>query len=141
MTTELHETPHEMAPGADPFAVAREIADAVCCEGYVLYPYRASSGKNMARWQFGVLAPGSYAEATGSESATLRSDCLVEGRKGARARAVLRFLQVQERVVHETDQTNGSTVPVAFLETPEGIFTSFDEAVEHEIELCDLTLD
>ena len=33
------------------------IASAVLYEGYVLYPYRASSQKNQLRWQFGVLAP------------------------------------------------------------------------------------
>ena len=32
---------------------ARAIADAVLYEGYLLYPYRASSSKNRSRWQFG----------------------------------------------------------------------------------------
>ena len=41
------------------FAAAQQIADAVLYEGYVLYPYRASSAKNQYRWQFGVLAPRS----------------------------------------------------------------------------------
>jgi len=36
---------------------ARAVADAVLYEGYLLYPYRRSSGKNRVRWQFGVLAP------------------------------------------------------------------------------------
>ena len=36
---------------------ARKIADAVFYEGYLLYPYRASSRKNQLRLQFGVLAP------------------------------------------------------------------------------------
>jgi hypothetical protein len=36
---------------------ARAIADAVLYEGYLLYPYRASAGKNQCRWQFGVLGP------------------------------------------------------------------------------------
>ncbi len=30
----------------DPFAAIGEVADALLYEGYVLYPYRASSGKN-----------------------------------------------------------------------------------------------
>ena len=33
------------------------MADAVLYEGYVLYPYRASSPKNQVRWQWGVLMP------------------------------------------------------------------------------------
>ena len=39
------------------FALARQVADAVLFEGYVLYPYRASAAKNRLRWQFGVLVP------------------------------------------------------------------------------------
>ena len=35
----------------------RAVADAVLYEGYLLYPYRASSAKNRSRWQFGVLGP------------------------------------------------------------------------------------
>jgi hypothetical protein len=37
--------------------LARTVADAVLYEGYLLYPYRATSQKNQARWQFGVLGP------------------------------------------------------------------------------------
>ena len=32
---------------------ARAVADAVLYEGYLLYPYRATSAKNQSRWQFG----------------------------------------------------------------------------------------
>ena len=35
----------------------RAVADAVLYEGYLLYPYRATSSKNQQRWQFGVLGP------------------------------------------------------------------------------------
>ena len=37
--------------------LARAVADAVLYEGYLLYPYRATSSKNQVRWQFGVLGP------------------------------------------------------------------------------------
>ena len=44
---------------------ARTIADAILYEGYILYPYRASHGKNRSqvRWQFGVLVPQAFARA------------------------------------------------------------------------------
>ena len=42
---------------------AHQVADAVLYEGYLLYPYRASSAKNQVRWQFGVLGPTGAAEA------------------------------------------------------------------------------
>jgi hypothetical protein len=38
-------------------AQATSVADAVLYEGYLLYPYRATSAKNQLRWQFGVLGP------------------------------------------------------------------------------------
>ncbi len=56
----------------DRFAPAQSIADAVLYEGYVLYPYRASSAKNQVRWQFGVLVPPAYAEDDPSERASAR---------------------------------------------------------------------
>jgi len=50
------------------FQAAQQIADVVLYEGYVLYPYRASSDKNRVRFQFGVLAPRAQAERDGSEN-------------------------------------------------------------------------
>ena len=43
-------------------SLARAVADAVLYEGYLLYPYRASSQKNQARWQFGILGPPGAAD-------------------------------------------------------------------------------
>ena len=54
---------------ADRLQQARTVADAVLYEGYLLYPYRASSDKNRARWQFGVLGPPGAAD-RGSASRT-----------------------------------------------------------------------
>src|SRR3954453_16422149 len=48
------------------FAAARAVADAVLYGGYLLYPYRRSSGKNRVRFQFGVLAPRRWIEAQGA---------------------------------------------------------------------------
>ncbi len=73
--------------------LARQVADAIMFEGYVLYPYRASAVKNQARWQFGVLTPPGSDEPTASQT-----ECLVEGLEpGGRLDVVLRFLQVQAR--------------------------------------------
>ena len=44
------------------FEAVEKIADAVLYEGYILYPYRASSTKNRQRWNFGTLYPQQYAE-------------------------------------------------------------------------------
>ena len=41
----------------------RAVADAVLYEGYLLYPYRATSDRNRSRWQFGVIGPPGAAPA------------------------------------------------------------------------------
>ena len=44
----------------------------------MLYPYRASSRKNQARFQWGVLTPRAFSEADGSERWSMRTECLVD---------------------------------------------------------------
>jgi hypothetical protein len=58
------------------FDAVGQIADAVLYEGYVLYPYRASSMKNQFRWQFGVLAP--RAPHDEGEPSFSQTECLIE---------------------------------------------------------------
>jgi hypothetical protein len=93
---------------------ARKLADAILYEGYLLYPYRASSQKNQHRWQFGVLAPKAWAELDGSEPWASQTECLLEPKRGASLHVVLRFLQLEAR------------------ETADG---AWDEGIEHEVEL------
>ena len=56
---------------------ARTIADAVLYEGYLLYPYRATSSKNQSRWQFGVSRPAGAADAGIGEDDTMSTQFLV----------------------------------------------------------------
>ncbi len=116
---------------------ARAVADAVLYEGYLLYPYRASSRKNQCRWQFGVLGPPGAAEAGVGEEATLTAGFLVED--GATLTLVVRFLQLQRRQVLRTDSRLG-LVPVEELATATGTWLSWDEAVKREISLEPLNL-
>src|SRR6202035_2014597 len=74
--------------------LARKIADAVLYEGYVLYPYRASSVKNQFRWQFGIVAPRSWSE-SGGESYLMRTECLIEPRGTPSVTVTIRFLQIE----------------------------------------------
>ena len=111
------------------FEEARKVADAVLYEGYVLYPYRASAAKNQIRWQFGVVAPRVHCEAEGGERWSMRTEVLVEG-----ARPVidlkLRFLRVQSRTIEDASGT-----PVASLDVDGQLWTSWDEAVEEELDI------
>ncbi|HEY6138104.1 MAG TPA: hypothetical protein VI670_10115 [Thermoanaerobaculia bacterium] len=77
---------------------AARIARAVLYEGYLLYPYRASSAKNRQRWTFGVIVPRGFT-ATGERS-TLRAEVVLTG-GGVEAR--LRFLQLVDDSVVERE--------------------------------------
>ncbi|MFI5040512.1 MAG: hypothetical protein ACHQNA_01465 [Acidimicrobiales bacterium] len=110
------------------FGKAKKVADAVLYEGYVLYPYRASARKNQLRWQFGVLVPPGCAAALGEPEA-MRTELLAEVGRTATIDVRVRGLQIQTRNV-EVDGRQ-----VASLDTGDRVWTSFDEAVEHEIDL------
>jgi hypothetical protein len=119
----------------------RAVADAVLYEGYLLYPYRASSAKNRSRWQFGVLGPPAAAPQAFAEAPDLAMQCLLAPRAAtAAARIHLRFLQVQAREVQRLDP-DGSYVPVGALEVAGSAVLSWDEAVEREIALPPSRLD
>ena len=81
----------------DPFAAIGEVADALLYEGYVLYPYRASSGKNTNRWQFGVLMPPGYVADDPSERSSSQTEIVFEADPGATLRVRARFLHAQHR--------------------------------------------
>lgn len=114
--------------------LARAVADAVLYEGYLLYPYRASSGKNQVRWQFGVLGPPGAADAGLGEEASMRMQCLLTSATGGTARPSflvhLRFLQLQRRQVYDAGGCAVDHVMVGATTT-----MSWDEAVEREVTL------
>jgi hydrogenase maturation protease len=91
------------------------LANAILYEGYMLYPYRPSSVKNRRRFNFGVLVPPAYsAIQSGSETSTMRTECLVCGSPQASVDVRVRFLQVMPG--------------------------SWQEAVEREVSLVDCRL-
>ncbi|MDQ6686615.1 MAG: hypothetical protein M3Z50_03235 [Actinomycetota bacterium] len=108
---------------------ARTIADAVLYEGYLLYPYRASSDKNRSRWQFGVLGPpGAADRGLGeAESMTLHT-VLVDVSESSSLTMHLRFLQLQHRQVEDAEGA-----PVDQLAMGERVELTWDEAVEAEL--------
>ena len=127
-------TATETGPAVNPrFATAHQVADAVLFEGYVLYPYRASAAKNRMRWQFGVLVPPAWGSDSGEHS-QLRTECLMEPRRGAGLHVELRFLHAQRRTVQQA-QDGGGFADVARLELPDRVLSPWDEGVEERVEL------
>ncbi|MDP9167994.1 MAG: hypothetical protein M3O32_18320, partial [Actinomycetota bacterium] len=108
---------------------ARTIADAVLYEGYLLYPYRASSSKNQSRWQFGVVGPLGAADAGLGEDDTLATQFVVDG--DGELSLVLRCLQLRRRRV-ERDIGGGCFEPVDELSSGSQSWVPWDEAVECE---------
>ena len=120
--------------------LARTVADAVLYEGYLLYPYRASSAKNRSRWQFGVLGPPGAAEAGVGEASSMSMQCLLDtgageqtGRQAGSVAVRLRFLQLQVRTVEKRDGDGYRAVEE--LTVDETTWLSWDEAAEQELAL------
>lgn len=120
-------------------SLARAVADAVLYEGYLLYPYRASSTKNQARWQFGVLGPPGAAGTGAGEEPDLSAECLLQPAPDARVNVHLRFLQLQSRTAERS--VPGGFTAVEELEVGTARWLSWDEAAEQEITLGPYSLE
>jgi hypothetical protein len=130
---------------SDRFETARSVADAVLYEGYVLYPYRASSRKNQARFQWGVLAPRAFSEADGGERWSTRTECLIAPDPpdpGATVSVRIRFLQCQRRTLERVVETGEGEGFAAtdYLEVEGVLHVAWDEAVDHVIDVASLAL-
>jgi len=131
------------------FGPAFGIANAVLYEGYLLFPYTASTGKNRVRWQFGVLVPEAYLAAETGEHAEMQTEILFEHDGAADIDVLLRFLQVEARTVEvacgevfepldvlgPVDVSKPPDVfePVDAFELEGTRYLTFDEAVEREL--------
>jgi hypothetical protein len=121
------------APVADRFETAHAVADAVLYEGYVLYPYRASSQKNQARFQWGVLTPRAFSEADGSERWAMRTECLVAPGAAPTLTVRVRCLHSQRRQIERV--TDGRFEAVAHLDVDGTLHVDWDEAVDEIVDL------
>jgi hypothetical protein len=129
-----------MTASLTPLEAAKRVADAVLYEGYLLYPYRASSSKNQVRWQFGVLGPtGAVAELVGEEP-LIYSEFLLQPHGAARIDVYLRFLQTQWR---EPQRLVGENTfePVDELRVGATNWIGWHEAVEQEVVVARLTVE
>ncbi|WP_329214226.1 hypothetical protein OG352_03610 [Streptomyces sp. NBC_01485] len=115
------------------FALARQVADAVLFEGYVLYPYRASAAKNRLRWQFGVLVPPGWG-AECEEYDFQHTECLMEPKAGATLSVEVRFLHARRRTVQRA-RPDGGFDTVAELRLDDRVLVPWDEGGEERVEV------
>jgi hypothetical protein len=113
-------------------AHARQVADAVLYEGYLLYPYRQSAQKNRTRFQFGVLMPPDYRAVDDCEPSACQTECLLECPDDASVEILIRFLHFQRRTVQCIEPDTGAVSDVDALWVAGTQYTSWDEAVERE---------
>lgn len=134
-------------------ADARRVADAILFEGYILYPYRATSAKNQLRWQFGMLGPTGAAEAGAGEESGMRATLLIEPETKPETKPetgpesgtvpsldlTLRFLHPQFRSVERV--CGAGFEPVESLDIGGARWVPWHEAVVCEIPLPGITSD
>jgi hypothetical protein len=117
------------------FEPARKVADAVLYEGYLLYPYRASSTKNQIRWQFGVLTPRTWSDAGSGEPWASQTECLIEPGAKTVVHLRARFLQVRAKIIEQAlDGVDGAFKPVPSLDVDGDAMLTWDDAEEREID-------
>jgi hypothetical protein len=128
------------------------IAEAVLYEGYILYPYRASSRKNRQRFTFGRVYPQAYSEAqNGAEPFTTQTECLLRSQGERPTLEVrVRFLHPVARNVGllpepapdlpaDIEKSSFSIVPE--LRVDNKLYQTWQEAVEREIRSAHRSLD
>jgi hypothetical protein len=120
----------------------KEIAAAVLYEGYILYPYRASSIKNRQRWTFGGVFPAGYASFEGGDPSSVQTQCLLRGTPRSIVEVRVRFLHLLPREIgqlHDPVAELARDAVPTFTKVPamdiDGIkFVSWEEAIEREVE-------
>ncbi len=121
-----------MTPDPAHLEHARQVANAVLYEGYLLYPYRRSAQKNRTRFQFGVLMPPPYRAVDPCEPSASQTECLAECPDDAQVEVLVRFLHLQRRTVQRIAADTGEPGDVDTLWVDGTEYTSWDEAVERE---------
>ena len=129
--------------------LVENIANAVLYEGYMLYPYRASSVKNRQRFNWGALAPESYSAAQkGTEAFEMQTECLLRGDENTTFDVKVRFLHLVSREIGELETPfdelpTDSEPDFHFVETLDvggQLYHSWQEAIEREVDLPTLHL-
>ena len=129
------------------------IVNAVLYEGYMLYPYRASSVKNRQRWTFGGVYPQAYSVAQrGSEPWMIQTQCLLQGGAGTLVAARPGFLHLVQRAPGELAAPlpdrpeqqawhEAAYRPVDALMIDGQRYIAWQEAVEGEVKVAPLRMD
>jgi hypothetical protein len=103
------------------------IVRAVLYEGYVLYPYRASSIKNRHRFTFGTLYPPAWCAANLSDLSTMQTECIARVDDSSEIEVAVRYLQLVNRTA-TVNQDAGHEAVEQQVAVAEQKIASFEEA-------------
>jgi len=118
-----------------------KVAEAVLYEGYILYPYRASSRKNRERFTFGRVYPREYSDGQhGAEPCVMQTECLVRRTPGGSVGGRVRFLHAMSREVCAGEDPEHCVV-VPQLRVDGQVYQTWHEAVDREVALPELLVD
>ncbi len=109
---------------------------ALLYEGYILYPYRASSKKNQQRFTFGRVYPEVYSRSqNGVEPCRMQTECLVSEISQAELTVRVRFLQpIWREILTRTSEGKNFAVVPEIRRANERLLT-WQEAIERQIDL------
>lgn len=121
-----------------------QLAEALLYEGYVLYPYRASSKKNQReRFTFGRVYPEAYSIAEeGAEPFVMQTECLVRATSAwSKINIAVRFLHPMKREIgafhtllsHFPNGTEPNFTTVPELRVGDALYLPWHEAIERKV--------
>ncbi len=131
-------------------ALVEKVVNAVLYEGYILYPYRATSAKNRERFTFGRVYPQDYSLAQqGAEPCAMQTECLLQNdSRDALVSISVRFLHPLAREVgllrQPIDQMPAEGEPefeiVPDFRVGEQLYQTWQEVVEQKVEVPPFSL-
>lgn len=123
--------------------LVNKVANAVLYEGYILYPYRASSKKNQReRFTFGRIYPHDYSTAQNDrEPYRMQTECLVQNNSHDAVLVVrARFLQPLAREIGKLCNGDRAFEIVPELTVDSQLYQTWQEAIEREVEMPTISL-
>jgi hypothetical protein len=117
------------------------LAQTLLYEGYLLYPYRASSVKNRHQWLFGTLYPKRFVEAQDEgDRWWMQTECLVQGTNATGVEARVRFLHITETGTAEDEVDSRPCLLEDLIAAPQTTGFGFDAGIGREPLKGDLAL-
>jgi hydrogenase maturation protease len=121
-----------------------QIVEAMLYEGYILYPYRASSSKNRQRFTFGRVYPHAYhLDQKGAEPYVVQTQCLVQSKEDSEVSISVRFLhpmarqvgQLPEPLQNWSEGAEPDFQPVPSIRVGDTLHQTWQEVVEQAVAL------